>query len=196
MSYIVRDYLRNGSNQINLHGGNCGCSDCMSGYGTDGSMDSKSMDNKSMDSKSMDSHSMDSQYSSAHHNCDCEHCEEGMEHVNELMSGGNIFDTISNAMPFLLNFVPLVGPVLSRTAQGVLDVLDPYRKNPQHPQAPQLPPPPPFVPFKTDYSKQQLSLKDRINKAQGKGLKKNVHFKKGSVEMKEKMAYLRSLKRQ
>jgi len=175
MSYIVRDYLRDGSNQINLHGGNCGCSDCMSGYGTDGSMDS--------------------QYSNRDCDCDCEHCEEGMEHVNELMSGGNIFDSIANAMPFLLNFIPEIGPVLSMTAQGVLDVLDPYRKNPQHPQAPQPPPPPPFVPLKTDYSQQQLSLKDRINKAQGKGLKKNVHFKKGSVEMKEKMAYLRSLRR-
>lgn len=195
MSYIIRDYLRDGSNQINLHGGmrsnqchsggNCGCSDCMSGYGTDGSMDSKSMDSQSCDNLE---------------NCDCEHCEEGMEHINELMSGGNIFDTLANALPTIFGYIPEVGPVLSVFAKGMLDVLDPYRKNPRNPQTPSGPTPPsysPYVPLKTDYSQQQLSLKDRINRAQGqgKGLKKNVHFKKGSVEMKEKMAYLRSLKR-
>ena len=55
--------------------------------------------------------------------------------------GGNIFDWLANISPSIVKYIPIVGPLMSSAGEALLDVLDPYRKNPRHPQ-----PPTPVIP--------------------------------------------------
>jgi hypothetical protein len=71
-------------------------------------------------------------------NCGCSSC------IKDAV-GGNIFDTIANAMPDIVSAVPIFGPLLSAAAEGTLSLLDPYRKNPRNPRTPEyIPPRPPI----------------------------------------------------
>ena len=190
MAFIKRSYNKSGYKTIKYYGGNCGCSDCL----TDGG--NKMLPNPFTEDglpDNTDAHILPYPYPNKP-TCRCPLCLEG----------GNIFDTLANFMPTALNYVPLFGPLLSSGAQLTLDALDPYRKNPQYPEdyEPEKEPykQPEYQPMTTNYSTSQQSIVNRLNKVNGRGKpKKRVRFnvpKKGSAEMKKKMAYLRSLKKQ
>jgi hypothetical protein len=194
MAFMTRKYMKSGAPEINYYGGNCGCSDCLncsvysdngSVYSYDGSVYSD--DDKSIEGGNKIFNSL----------CDCNECKN----IHKYMLGGNFFDTLSNMMPDILSYVPIAGPVLKEVTKGVLEVLDPYRKNPQF-QKPTKPLTPEFVayrPIKDTYNIKQKEIIEKLNKKPSKtkgGINyKKVHFKKGSIEAKEKMAYLRSLRK-
>lgn len=176
MSYIKRSYDKSGYNTNMFYGGNCGCSDCLNKGGN------KMLPNPMYDEARILPYPYQNKPM-----CKCRACLEG----------GNIFDELANLMPSALKYVPLFGPLLSSGAQLTLDVIDPYRKNPRNPKEPEVEPykQPAYQPMNTAYSAEQQNIVKRL---QGRG-KKKVRFyvpKKGSEEMKAKMAYLRSLKKQ
>ena len=179
MAYINRSYSKNGYNTNMYYGGNCGCSDCLNKGGN------KMLPNPMYDEARI----LPYPYPNEAPMCKCPACIEG----------GNIFDELANAMPSIVGNVPIFGALLKPAAQFTLDVLDPYRKNPRNPKQPEVEPykQPAYQPSKTAYSAEQQNIMNRL-KGNGRA-KKRVRFnvpKKGSAEMKAKMAYLRSLKKQ
>lgn len=199
MAYINRSYSKNGYNTNMYYGGNCGCSDCLNKGGNKmlpfnhplyqhGLPKPKPKPKKKPKPMDGDAHILPYPYQNERM-CNCADC----------IQGGNFFDDLANFMPSALNYVPLFGPLLSSGAQLTLDVIDPYRKNPQHQQEPEIEPykQPEYQPMTTNYSTAQKNI---VNRLAGRGrAKKRVRFnvpKKGSAEMKAKMAYLRSLKKQ
>ena len=184
-SKINRMYSPTINPVIDLYGGACGCSDCLDGGSLTGG---RKMLPKPRILPYPDLPA-----------CDCSICESANAHI----MGGNIFDTIANAMPSILKYVPIFGPILSGAAEGTLEILDPYRKNPRNPQQPSQPSPPPppkYQPIATAYTKAQQDIISRLNpKRGGRNLsvnpKRGGAVKKGSIQAKEKMAYLRSLRK-
>lgn len=182
-SKINRMYSPTINPVIDLYGGeNCGCSDCLDGGSLTGG---RKMLPKPRILPYPDLPA-----------CDCSICESANAHI----MGGNIFDTIANAMPSILKYVPIFGPLLSGAAEGTLEILDPYRKNPRNPRQPSPPPPPKYQPIATAYTKAQQDIISRLNpKRGGRNLsvipKRGGAIKKGSIEAREKMAYLRSLRK-
>jgi len=183
---------------IDLYGGNCGCSDCLDGGSLTGGR--KMLPNPLSSTRLKGGRKMLPKPRILPYPdlpaCDCSICESANAHI----MGGNIFDTIANAMPSLLEKVPIFGPLLSAAAEGTLDILEPYRKNPRNPQQPSPPPPPKYQPLPTAYSNAQRDIISRLNpKRGGRNLsvnpKRGGAVKKGSIQAKEKMAYLRSLRK-
>jgi hypothetical protein len=197
-SKINRMYSPTINPVIDLYGGeNCGCSDCLDGGSLTGGR--KMLPNPLSSTRlKMLPKPRILPYPDLPA-CDCSICESANAHI----MGGNIFDTLANAMPSILKYVPIFGPLLSGAAEGTLEILDPYRKNPRNPRqpSPPTPPPPPkYQPIATAYTKAQQDIISRLNpKRGGRNLsvnpKKGGAIKKGSIEAKEKMAYLRSLRK-
>jgi len=181
MSYIKRSYDKSGYNTNMYYGGNCGCSDCLNKGG-----------NKMLPNPFTE----DGLYNTEAHILPYPYQNKPMCKCPACLEGGNIFDELANFMPTALKYVPIFGDLLSSGAELTLDALEPYRKNPRHPKEPEAEPyqKPAYQPMNTAYSSEQ---QDIVKRLQGRG-KKKVRFnvpKKGSAEMKAKMAYLRSLKK-
>jgi len=185
MSYIDRRYNYAGIQDMTLYGGNCGCSDCLN-KGGQGRMIQNP--NTSTGLWEEDEAHILPYYGEPQ--CNCDTCHEATEHINEI-AGGNIFDELSNIMPDILGNVPIVGNILKPVTQGVLDILDPYRKNPRNVVKDTAPYGlTHYTKPKTNFSKTQQDFIKSINKPRG-----GAKPRKGSMGAKEKMAYLRSLKK-
>ena len=90
MACINRSYNNDGYNMMNYYGGNCGCSDCLNKGGN------KMLPNPNNEYGLPDAHILPYPYEQPL--CKCPACIEG----------GNIFDELSNVMPDLLGYVPVV----------------------------------------------------------------------------------------
>jgi hypothetical protein len=99
-------------------------------------------------------------------NCGCSNC----------LKGAGFFDSIADALPDILRYVPIAGSAMSVVSSEILNALDPYRQNPRNP-----------IKYKPEYSKapqrgayltnQYKSARDRLNKGRG-GMTQNKKKKK------------------